>query len=200
VTRTYTVRRVDRQAGEIAIDVVLHGDVGVAGPWAAQARPGDVIRFYGPGGAYSPSPDADWHLLAGDEAALPAIAAALEAMPAGVPVYAFIEVDSVAEEQVIDCPGELSLTWLHRNGAPAGDVSSIIDAVRGAPWPPGTPHVFVHGESGLIKGLRSYFRNERGVPGELLSLSGYWRTGLVEPDFQAWKAEQKNADVQAATR
>lgn len=200
VTRTYTVRRVDRQAGEIAIDVVLHGDEGLAGPWAARARPGDVVRFYGPGGAYSPSPDADWHLLAGDEAALPAIAAALEAMPAGVPVHAFIEVDSAAEEQVIDCPGELSLTWLHRNGAPAGDVSSIVNAVKGAPWPAGTPHVFVHGESGLIKGLRSYFRNERGVPGDLLSLSGYWRTGLVEPDFQAWKAEQKNADVQAATR
>ena len=42
--------------------------------------------FTGPAGAYSPDPDADWHLMVGDESALPAIAASLEAVPAGAPV------------------------------------------------------------------------------------------------------------------
>ena len=55
------------------------------GPWAAAARPGSVLVFEGPSGGYRPDPDADWHLLVGDESALPAIAASLEALPPGAP-------------------------------------------------------------------------------------------------------------------
>ncbi len=71
-TRTYTVRAWDAEAGELTIDFVHHGDSGLAGPWAANARPGDEIFFNGPGGAYAPRADAGWHLLAGDESAIPA--------------------------------------------------------------------------------------------------------------------------------
>ena len=39
--------------------VVDHGDVGLAGPWAAAARPGDPVRLLGPGGAYAPDEGAD---------------------------------------------------------------------------------------------------------------------------------------------
>lgn len=187
VTRTYTVRYVDTSAGEIAIDFVIHGDAGLAAPWAATAQPGDDICFFGPSGAYAPSPEADWHLLAGDEAALPAIASALEAVPSGRPVHAIIEVANASEEQPLITAGDATIGWLHRDGAPAGDPSRLIDAVKSVPWLPGRAHVFVHGESGLVKGLRSYFLNQQGVEPEFLSLSGYWRTGLVEDDFQAWK-------------
>ena len=38
VLRTYTVRSFDPAAGELTIDFVHHGDVGLAGPWAAAAR------------------------------------------------------------------------------------------------------------------------------------------------------------------
>ncbi len=65
--RAYTVRAWDAAAGE----------------WtgAAALRPGDEVLFVGPGGAYAPSPAADWHLLVGDESALPAIAAACPGCP-----------------------------------------------------------------------------------------------------------------------
>ncbi|PRC59436.1 NADPH-dependent ferric siderophore reductase, partial [Mycobacterium sp. ITM-2017-0098] len=79
--RTYTVRHADTQKREITVDFVVHGDHGVAGPWAASATPGQRLFVMGPSGAYAPHPDADWHLFAGDEAALPAISAALEALP-----------------------------------------------------------------------------------------------------------------------
>ena len=46
----------------------------------------------GPSGAYAPDPAADWHLIAGDEAALPAISAALEALPDNAIGKVFIEV------------------------------------------------------------------------------------------------------------
>ena len=62
-TRTYTVRWIDLEAAEVAIDFVIHGDAGLAGPWAAAAVPGDRLIFSGPGGAYRPNPDADWYLF-----------------------------------------------------------------------------------------------------------------------------------------
>lgn len=198
VTRTYTVRYVDTAAGEIAIDFVIHGDEGLAAPWAANAKPGDHIQFFGPSGAYAPSPDADWHLMAGDEAALPAIAAALEAIPDGQPARAVIEVADATEEQALITKADAAITWLHRDGLAPGDMSRLVEVVKAVPWLPGTAHVFVHGESGLVKGLRSYFRAERGVVPEFLSLSGYWRAGLVEDDFQAWKkTEQAREAVQS---
>ncbi|MBV8862379.1 MAG: siderophore-interacting protein, partial [Mycobacterium sp.] len=39
VVRTLTVRRADPAVREIAIDVVVHGEHGAAGPWAATAEP-----------------------------------------------------------------------------------------------------------------------------------------------------------------
>src|SRR6201994_5211662 len=73
VTRTYTLRRADVQRQQVEIDFVVHGDEGIAAPWAAHAEPGDLLAMSGAGGAYPPDPHSDWHLLAGDEAALPAI-------------------------------------------------------------------------------------------------------------------------------
>lgn len=198
VVRTYTVRYVDAAAAELAIDFVVHGDEGIAGPWAAHAKPGDPIHLAGPGGAYSPDPHADWHLLVGDEAALPAIAAALERIPAGRPVHAFIEVDGPAEEQSLESPADLHLTWLHRDGAPAGTTTLLPGAVRSLDWPQGRPQVFAHGESSLLKTVRPYLIDERGVARESLSLSGYWRSGKTEEGFRAWKAEQNALESAAA--
>jgi NADPH-dependent ferric siderophore reductase len=104
VTRTYTVRTWDPAQRELTVDFVVHGDEGLAGPWAARAQPGETVRFLGPGGGYAPEQGADWHLLAGDESALPAIAAALERMPAGAVVHAFVEIADAAEELKIASP------------------------------------------------------------------------------------------------
>src|SRR5665811_2480159 len=98
VLRTYTLRWVDLEAREVAIDFVLHGEEGYAGPWAQAAVPGDVIHLRGPGGAYAPDPRAGTHLLVGDEAGLPAISAAIEALPVDATASVFLEVDSAKDE------------------------------------------------------------------------------------------------------
>ncbi|GEL17449.1 siderophore-interacting protein [Pseudonocardia asaccharolytica] len=172
-TRTYTVRAIDRAAGTMTIDFVHHGDSGLAGPWAATARPGDRLRLLGPGGAYAPRADADWHLLVGDEAALPAIAAALERIPAGVPVSAILQVDGPQEHQDLSSPGDARITWLHRP-------ERLPDAVAALPFRPGDVHAFVHGEAGAVKQLRRHLLAERGIPRDALSISGYWRLGRDE--------------------
>jgi len=187
VTRTYTVRRWLPELPELWLDFVVHGDEGIAGPWATNARPGDPVRFHGPGGAYAPDPAAGWHLLAGDESALPAIAAALERMPDSAVVHALVEVSDAAEEQKLQLPDGIEIRWLHRDGSQVGEV--LVAAVRALLFPDGDVHVFVHGEANLVKALRGHLRLERGVPPGRMSISGYWRRGLDEDGWQSTKRD-----------
>ncbi|WP_206184683.1 siderophore-interacting protein [Thermoactinospora rubra] len=192
--RTYTVRAWDPEARELTLDFVYHGDEGLAGPWAANARPGDEVLMVGPGGAYAPDPAADWHLMAGDESALPAIAASLEALPPGALAHVFLEVSGPEEEQKLETSGEAHVVWLHRGARPYGE--ALVEAVTGLAFPPGRVHGFVHGEAGFVKILRRHLRVERGVPLERLSISGYWRAGV---DDEGWRAVKKdwNRQVEA---
>ncbi|MER5177917.1 siderophore-interacting protein [Streptomyces sp. NPDC002896] len=192
VTRTYTVRAWDPEHRELTLDFVIHGDEGLAGPWAMRAQPGELVRFLGPGGAYAPDEAADWHLLVGDESALPAIAAALEALPEGTDTRAFLEVAGPEEEQKIAT--DVEVVWLHRGDRPVGE--ALVEAVRELEFPEGRMHAFVHGEAAFVKELRRLLRVERAIPREDLSISGYWRLGHNEDGWQASKREW-NARIEA---
>lgn len=192
--RAYTVRSWDTAHRELTLDFVVHGDEGLAGPWAARVQPGEVVRFLGPGGAYAPDPTAGWHLLVGDESALPAIAAAMERMPAGARVHAFVEVDGPAGEQKITTPDGTAPLWLHRGDRPIGE--ALVAAVTALEFPSTDVHAFVHGEAGFVKELRRHLRLERGIARERLSISGYWRLGETDEGWRAIKREW-NAAVEA---
>lgn len=194
VLRTYTLRTIDRSSEQVSIDFVYHGDEGIAGPWAVQAAPGTTIDVYGPGGAYAPRADADWHLLAGDDSALPAIAAALESMPATTVGVAFVEVSGPDDELPVDKPAGVELTWIHRGDRPPGE--ALAEAVRAAAWRDGRVQVFIHGEANAVMhDLRRYVRREREVPAEwAASISGYWRRGRTEEGFREWKADLASSE------
>lgn len=176
VRRTYTVHSVDPDARTLVIDFVVHGDAGVAGPWAAAARVGDRVAFSGPGGKYAPDPRADWHLLVGDAAALPAISAALAALPADAVGAAFIEVPGPADEWELEAPPGVTVSWLHR-GLAERVPSPLPGAVQSMEWPPGRVQAFVHGEKAAVKSLRRHLLEDRGVDRRMLSLSSYWSRG-----------------------
>ncbi len=56
-------------------------------------KEGDVAVISGrPGGTYFPEVDADWYLIGGDEAALPAMGTLLEALPSSIRGYVLAEV------------------------------------------------------------------------------------------------------------
>lgn len=201
--RTYTVRSVNQALREIAIDFVVHGDQGVAGPWAAAAQAGEELTVRGPGGAYAPDLSADWHLLAGDETALPALSAAVESLPDDAIGYAIIEVAGPGDEIALTAPAGVSVIWVHRGEASnaagddqSGDNAPLIAAVRGVEWLAGDPHVFIHGEAqAVMHNLRPYIRSERQVSAKRASISGYWRRGRTEEGFRVWKSELAVAEA-----
>ncbi|KAB8189745.1 siderophore-interacting protein [Nonomuraea phyllanthi] len=192
--RTYTVRAWDPDTRELTLDFVVHGDEGLAGPWAERAVPGDELLMLGPGGGYAPDPAADWHLLVGDESALPAIAASLERLADRVTAHVLVEVDAPEDEQKLETAGDARITWIYRGDRPVGE--RLVEAVRALEFPEGQVHAFVHGEAGFVKELRRHLRIERGIGMDRLSISGYWRTGA---DDEAWRAVKRdwNRQVEA---
>lgn len=189
VRRTYTVRMVDTEAQTLTVDFVVHGADGVAGPWAVNVQVGDTVQFGGPGGKYTPQPDTDWHLLAGDEAAIPAIAAALESMDDDAVGIAHLEVATEDDEWDLRAPAGVEVVWHHRGGPFTPENSQLQQAVRNTEWRDGNVQVFVHGEREVMKPLRQYFTDERGVDRSQLSLSAYWAYGRAEDAFQAEKQQ-----------
>ena len=187
VTRTYTVRRVQSDEQQLDLDFVVHGPEGLAAPWAAQAQPGDLIALSGAGGGYAPDPDDDWHLFLGDESALPAISAALEALPADARGIAYLETQDEDRPDDLSAPAGVELRWLHRS-EPGTTPNLLADALDDGPWLPGRVGVFAHGERESMKAVRAALKR-RDLGGGQFSLSGYWARGRTEDRFQAEKRE-----------
>ncbi|HWL42819.1 MAG TPA: siderophore-interacting protein [Ilumatobacter sp.] len=186
--RRYTIRWWAPASRTLAIDFVVHGDVGYAGRWAANARPGDLLQFVGPSGGYAPDPAAPWYLMVGDESALPAIAASLDVLPAGAIAYVVAVVDDARCELSLDSPADVRVTWLHRHAASGLTPDTLVAAIRALDLPDGQPDVFVHGEAAEIRAVRTFLVAERGVPREQSSISPYWRRGDTD---EAWRAVKR---------
>jgi NADPH-dependent ferric siderophore reductase len=129
---------------------------------------GAPVGYAGPRVDFSPRDDAEWLLLCGDETALPAIAAILEAAP--VPeLLAVVEVPDAAEEHPL--PG---VRWVHRGAAAPATTSHLADALRGVTLPAGPGQAWGAAESRVARDLRTVLREERGVPRSHATARGYW--------------------------
>jgi NADPH-dependent ferric siderophore reductase len=176
--RDYTPRRYDAAANTLAIDFVLHGD-GPAAEWAAQARPGHFLGVGGPRGSFIVPDDFDWYLLAGDEAALPAIGRRLEELPAGSRSIVVAEVADAGEEQHFETRARLDVHWLHRNGAEPGDPSLLQGALAELSLPLGDGYAWVAAEAATAKALRRLLIDQRGLRKDRVKAAAYWKRGAV---------------------
>lgn len=188
--RTYTIRYVRPDAGEIDIDFVDHGDAGPASAWARRCAVGDIAGFAGPGPIKLKDYYADTYVVAADMSALPVAAATLEAMPRDAKGVAFLEVTSPEDKQDVIAPEGVDVHWLvhpdpHRVG------TQSIDHISALPAFTGTVQTCIAGESGMIKALRQEIINRRGVPKGDAYISGYWKIGLIEDEHQ----QQKRAEA-----
>lgn len=173
--RTYTVARIDGDAGELDVDIVLHGDEGPASRWAAAARVGDPLGLAGPGGPALFRADAPRHLLIGDPSSYALICAVIAQLPAQARVEALLEAPDRAEIQPLPEHPRLQARWFSRDGEPAGASRRLLDAVRELPWPDEAVSVTLAGESAQVVAIRDLLARERGVPRSMMYAVPYWK-------------------------
>lgn len=180
VFRNYTVREHRPESGELDVDFVVHGDEGVAGRWAGRAEPGEQVALLDQGRGFAPPPDADVHLLAGDESALPAILGILRDLPRDARGLALVEIPEAADAQPVDAPAGVDLQWLPRDGSPATPGTLALAALRAyTPERPETLSAYVVGEQALpTEGRRHLVA--AGVPKSRITFVGYWRAGKAQ--------------------
>lgn len=172
--RTFTPRRLDLEALELDVDIVLHGP-GVASGWAERVAPGDRAAVSGPARGYDVDRDAPAFLLGGDETAIPAIGQLLEVLPPATPVDVRIEVAGPDARVALPAHPEATVRWLDLppEGRP-GD--ALVDAVRGADVPAGA-RVWVAGEAAAVQRVRRHLFDERGLSRAEATVRGYWKHG-----------------------
>ncbi|MDR5699655.1 siderophore-interacting protein [Agromyces aerolatus] len=173
VIRNYTVRAFRAELRELDIDFVVHGDEGVAGPWAGGLPVGASVGLIDQGCGYAHA-EADHTLLVGDESALPAVVGILRDLPRDARGHAIVEIADLDDRQEVDGPDGVEVHWVVREpGRRIGEAAlqHLIDL------PPldGTVSAFAAGESKLATGARRHLVNERGVPKASVTFCGYWR-------------------------
>ena len=191
VMRSYTLRTLRRDPDEIDIDFVLHEPAGPASRWASLAAPGDRVVLLGPAIAdnrairFRPPEDADLVVVWGDETAVPAVSAILEALPAGARARVWLEVQHAGDTQDLATDADAEVTWLVRGDEGAEGSPMALGALRAAQLPPAErPYVWIAGESGQVKALRRHFVGERGFDRRRVTFVGYWRQGLSEEQLR----------------
>ncbi|MDF2807064.1 MAG: hypothetical protein K0S43_2010 [Cellulosimicrobium sp.] len=187
--RDYTPRRWDAAAGELDLDLVLHGD-GPAAAWARAARPGSELWFVGPKASTVWPDDVDWALLAGDETALPAIGRFLDERPADVPVQVVVTIGAESARQDLALREGDTVRWVV---APEGDRAALDEAVRALAWWPGQVYAWAASESRALLPVRRYLTRERAVPRTHVDVTGYWH---AEPAAAPAPAQGPAAEAQ----
>ena len=126
--------------------------------------------------------------MVGDESALPAIGASLEAIEPGRQAQVVAVVDDARCEIDLPSRGDVSITWLHREGA--DDIEALLpDTVSAMTFPAGSFDVFVHGEAAEVRAVRKHLLAKRGVTADSASISPYWRRTYTD---EAWRKIKRN--------
>jgi NADPH-dependent ferric siderophore reductase len=171
VMRDYTPRRFDQAKLELTIEFALHGD-GPASNWAAQAAPGQRAVVGGPRGSFIIPLDYGWHLLAGDESALPAIARRLEELPSGALATVIVHVNDARDRRAFTSAATCNVQWVD-------SAEALIDSVRGLNLPTCEGYAWCAGEARAMAALRRILVEEKGLDRHAVRAAAYWKRGAA---------------------
>lgn len=180
VVRDFTPRRFDSELRELELEFALH-DAGPATDWARQAQVGQHLGIGGPRGSRVIPAGFDWHVLIGDDTALPAIARRVQELPATARAIVVVEVEDPSARIDFVATAALDAHWCYRSGCDPDGEAPLLRAVRELHWPQaqreGEGYVWAAGESGAIRAVRQHLLAERGVEKSRLHAAGYWKRG-----------------------
>ncbi|RTZ17480.1 siderophore-interacting protein [Vibrio aquaticus] len=184
--RTYTIRQFDAQTGTIEVDFVRHItqdlQCGFAARWAMNAEVGESIAIAGPGTIQEMNIEADWFFMTADMTALPALSAKIKQLPSDATGYAVIKVISEQDIQPIEAPENVQVHWIFEQ-------DDLATAARELEWLKGKASVWCACEFDSMRGLRQYFRNDKGIDREHIYISSYWKKGVAEDGHKVIKRQ-----------
>ena len=173
ISRDFTPRAWDLEAGTITIDFALH-EAGPATEWALAAQVGDRLEIGGPRGSTVVPDDFDWYLLIGDATALPSISRRLETMRIGVPVEVFLLVANSEEKQDFVTTANCNLHWSICSESSRDNAAALRSALETFDLRAGDGYIWIAAEAYVSRDLYSYFVEKRGHPKEWVKASAYW--------------------------
>jgi NADPH-dependent ferric siderophore reductase len=168
VRRDYTPRRFDNARRTLTIEFAVHGD-GPAACWARNAQVGDSAVVAGPRGSMIIPTDYEWHLLAGDASALPAIARRLEELPAHARAIVIVQAEA-EDRRALPSRAQVQLRWVDSS-------EQLVQALRALELPAGEGFAWAAGEAAVMKEVRGVLLEEKQHPREAMRVAAYWKRG-----------------------
>ncbi|MDB5821036.1 MAG: FAD-binding protein [Rhizobacter sp.] len=169
VGRDYTPRAFDRAERRLTIEFAIHGD-GPAANWARQAAAGQAATIGGPKGSFVVPTDYDWHLLVGDDTALPAITRRLSELPSTTRAVVLLNVPDVADRRELSSAAQFDLQWFDSNEA-------LATTLRALQLPAGDGYAWLAGEATAMPPLRRMLVEEKHHPRSNIRAASYWKRG-----------------------
>ncbi len=173
IMRDFTPRHYDAAANRLEIDFALHEN-GPAIDWARSVKPGDLLSIGGPRGSMLIPLAFDWHLLVGDETALPAIARRLEELPVGARAIVVAAVAGPEHQLPLTSAANVTLQWVHRPLTAGNDATPFLTALADLEFPEGDWFGWIAAEAGVSRTIRAWLETERAANPAWLKASGYW--------------------------
>lgn len=168
--RDFTPRSYDNVAGELTIEFALHA-TGAASDWARQVTVGQTAVIAGPRGSMIIPMDYDWHLLAGDATALPAIRRRLEELPREAKVTVLVAAENAASLP-FGSKAQVDLQLLDSQAA-------LLAAIRALQLPAGEGFFWFAGEASVAAQVRDAVFVDKRHPREAARISAYWKQGAA---------------------
>jgi NADPH-dependent ferric siderophore reductase len=174
--RTYTVRGFESDPGALTLDFALHSD-GPATSWARRAAVGERFEISGIArSGFLPDPSSEWCVFVADHAALPAVAAITEALPAAMHAIVVVELQDLEDALELESAAELEVCWLIESGAPC---ERLVSSIRELTLPAGGGQVWVGCEAGSMREIRAHMLESVGVGPRSLHTRAYWKKDVV---------------------
>lgn len=164
--RDYTPRSFDIARQELTIEFALHGS-GAASDWARQAAVGHRLVVAGPRGSMVIPADYDWHLLIGDDSALPAVHRRLEELPPEARVIVLLQLGNSLDRRQL--PAHANVQWVQSS-------EELLSCVAALTLPEGEGFGWAAGEAALMAAVRPLLV-AKGLPKESLKVAAYWKAG-----------------------
>lgn len=166
VMRDYTPLNYDAAHNTLQMDFAIHS-VGPAVEWAQSAPLGQWLGLAGPRGSLVVPADLDWHVLLGDESAMPAIERRLAELPAGSRAIVRVQLANPADQRAWRSAAQLDLQW----------VTALADAAQALELPEGDGFVWAAGENRAMVALRKSLLARPGANPKRMRIAAYWKQG-----------------------